>query len=361
MIASHSGATLLLWPLLGGAWAVRAEPLVNGSAGVQVFFVLSGFLITRLLRDEMRRTGTVGLRRFYARRMLRLAPPFAVFLAVVGGLVAAGALAPEHGQGLLLSAVYAYNFVARGADSVVLTSTWSLAIEEQFYLVLPALLLAARSRPALALAALAVLLAALGLTLEATPLAERFFLGRWPTAVFPTLFAGCLAALAWERRHVPRRWAPWLVVAVVAYGVSLWAPEPNSTLAYLVRTVGIAIGVLWTVAHPASRTVRVLEWAPLRWVGRLSYSLYLWQSLLLTTGPRIWTETYAFEASVAANVARAAREGLMPLLWLPPFNLLVLLGLAVASYYGVERPSLRWRARVAGRRQAAAPSVASRP
>lgn len=349
MLAGHSGATLPLALTLGDTWTRRLEPLVDATTGVQVFFVLSGFLITRLLADELARTGRVRLGRFAARRLLRLGPPFAVLLLVVAGLAAAGLLAPRYTRGFGWAAVYAYNVVARADTSTVLASTWSLAIEEQFYLVWPALLLLARRRPLVLLAVASAGLVALDLTLEHSVWASTHRVDRWPPAVFPTLFAGCAAALLVRRGITPRRWGPWLAAAAVAYGVSLWAPDLARPFAYGVRSAGITVGVVWVVTHPASRIVGLLEWRPLRAAGRLSYALYLWQSLFLTTNPTVWAGPYDFGASYAANAARAVRDGGMAMAWLPPINLILTALAAVATYHGVERPALRLRARLVGR------------
>ena len=110
-----------------------------GTVGVSVFFVLSGFLITRLLLEEHRATGAVRFGNFYARRALRLLPAMAVMLAIVGTW---GAVSGEINAPVLWPALYLSNIaVASGVDVGVFTHTWSLALEEQFYLVWPLVLL----------------------------------------------------------------------------------------------------------------------------------------------------------------------------------------------------------------------------
>jgi peptidoglycan/LPS O-acetylase OafA/YrhL len=343
VLAGHSGATLPLWRALGPDATARAEPLVGATTGVQVFFVLSGLLITRLLLAEHESTGSVRLGRFYARRLLRLTPPFAAFLLVVGALLLAGALPASDGRGFAWAALYLYNLVPRETATPLLASLWSLAVEEQFYLVLPALVLAAGRRllPVLAVAA-GVLLAA-DLALRASPWMLTHTVERWPTGAFPTLFVGCVAGVLWTRGVRVR--AAWLAPSALAYGVTLWAPALPEPVATLVRSAGVAGAVLWLLAHPDARATRLLESAPLRHVGRLSYALYLWQGLFLTTNPNVWAGPYDMDASWAANAARAAADGALALLRLPPISLAATYLAAVASYRWIERPVLRWRDR----------------
>src|SRR3954454_20847597 len=128
--------------------------LAGGYVGVDVFFVISGFLITRLLLGELERTGRISLRGFYGRRAKRLLPLTAVLLAAVGGLsllILSPLRAVEVSGDIISSALYTANwhFAAQSVDyfaqdvepSPVL-HLWSLAIEEQFYVVWPSLLLA---------------------------------------------------------------------------------------------------------------------------------------------------------------------------------------------------------------------------
>src|SRR5882724_4329997 len=134
-----------------------AAPVHGGFLGVGVFFVLSGFLITTLLLEERARHGTISLRAFYVRRALRLLPAFFVLFAfAVGCFVLLGTTDPVRpsGPGLIGMLLYVANWVqiwSRGSLGVVFGHTWSLAIEEQFYVAFPVialLVLGARARRA---------------------------------------------------------------------------------------------------------------------------------------------------------------------------------------------------------------------
>lgn len=126
-----------------------APLLVGGFLGVDIFFVLSGFLITRLLLDEQDREGRIELRRFYLKRLLRLTPPLVVMLALYA--ICAPLLIPDydhHGRDALLAGLYLsdYTISLTGAP-MFLDHTWSLAVEEHFYLIWPAVLIAAHRLP----------------------------------------------------------------------------------------------------------------------------------------------------------------------------------------------------------------------
>ena len=115
----------------------------GGFVGVTLFFVLSGYLITSVLVAERHAIGSVSLRRFYLRRAARLLPALAVLLVVVGGSLVAMDAAGVAAAGVTSAALYVSNLaVAAGVNTGPLEHTWSLAIEEQFYLVWPAVLLA---------------------------------------------------------------------------------------------------------------------------------------------------------------------------------------------------------------------------
>src|ERR1700712_5194662 len=116
------------------AW--RISMLCSGNTGVNIFFVLSGFLITRILLREKLVTGRISLKNFYIRRFLRLLPPLIVFYAVIVFLMGFGFIEPQW-FGLTLSVFYLYNFVPHRYYSSELGPMWSLALEEQYYIFWP--------------------------------------------------------------------------------------------------------------------------------------------------------------------------------------------------------------------------------
>src|SRR5688572_24094787 len=276
-----------------------------GFVGVDVFFVLSGFLITGLLIEERERTGRIGLGRFYARRARRIFPAAALVIAstlLVARLVLSPIDVPRVADdalaaGLSLAnvrfALVATDYFAPVAPSPLL-HFWSLAAEEQFYLLWPATLVGAAwlGRPRLAMAAvvLAVLVGSFLLCYEMTAAS-----GTWAYYSLPTrawqLAAGGLLALAapWISRS-PRRIAGamgWAGVVVLGASLGLiQTTTPYPGIAALLPTVG-TLSIIASGFVAGSRVRSGLGWAPLRALGRISYSLYLWHWPVLILGPTL--------------------------------------------------------------------------
>jgi peptidoglycan/LPS O-acetylase OafA/YrhL len=125
---------------------VDQRGLPGGYVGVEVFFVISGYLITALLLHEQRRTGAISLRHFYVRRMLRLWPALLLFVVVVAPISALDHIGEPAADGTA-ALLYLTDFWANASEHFsLLLHTWSLAVEEQFYLVWPAVLVFALKR-----------------------------------------------------------------------------------------------------------------------------------------------------------------------------------------------------------------------
>ncbi|MFD2078022.1 Peptidoglycan/LPS O-acetylase OafA/YrhL, contains acyltransferase and SGNH-hydrolase domains [Actinopolymorpha cephalotaxi] len=290
---------------------LRPDLLPGGSVGVDVFFGISGFVITTLLVTEYERTGRIGLRRFYTRRFLRLAPALMVLCGLVAVLALATPLRAFEGQWLaaLLAATYVANLVRAGqpgpyGDTMgALPHTWSLAVEEQFYLawpiVLRALLGRLRSRTVLAVVGgLCLAPTVLRLLIWEDDAAHRIYNGFDTRA--DQLLVGCLLALVlWHLRDDEtavariRTWAGRLAwVAAAALGLVAWrlritgwvdgwtpAWYTFGFLAVAVLTATVLAVLVLDRRHPLSR---LLALPPLAWVGqRLSYGLYLWHYPIL--------------------------------------------------------------------------------
>ncbi|HVY78786.1 MAG TPA: acyltransferase family protein [Solirubrobacterales bacterium] len=271
----------------------------GGYVGVDVFFVISGFLITRLLLGELEATGSVSLREFYARRVRRLLPSLVVLLAVVAVLTFV-LLTPLRGTevsaDIVSSAFYVVNwhfsaqavdYFAQGGEPSPVQHLWSLAVEEQFYLVWPALLLLVtwvwrrrgrRVAPLLwaivAVVGLASLAFGLQLT-QAEPSAAYFStLGRaWELAL-----GAALAALGPIRLPAAlRAGLAWAGLSAIVAAILLFdAATPFPGLAALAPTLGAAAIILAGTAATAPGPSRLLVLRPVRYVGRVSYSWSLW-------------------------------------------------------------------------------------
>jgi len=272
--------------------------LKGGFLGVDLFFVLSGFLITALLLKEFDNSGSVSLTNFYTRRALRLAPAFLMYLIAV--LVVTHYQHPEEfGRELKLvglSLVYLTNWrMAFGWDySLDPTAIiWSLSIEEQFYLCWPPLLLLLLSRRVkhvhiargLALIVFAVALHRAALWSQGAEL-NRMYYGTDTRA--DALFTGCFFALVAQRQLSPRI-KSLLHVCGLGAGVLLiyLISSVSFTDQFLYRggysLIALATGlVIWNLNDSQhSWFARLFTFYPFRWFGLISYSLYLWHWLLL--------------------------------------------------------------------------------
>lgn len=299
-----------------------------GAFGVDIFFGLSGLLITTLLLEEWRRHGSFDLPGFYLRRAFRILPPYLAYLAVctVAGLWRS----PWEAAGCLL---FFRNYVPdhlAGADTQQL---WSLAVEEHFYFLWPSLLFLLK--PRLARPAALLLACAFGLwrlvssqlaspTLPQIPTHFRTDL-RLDALLWGCLFAFLLHDVAQrDKLGAQLRWPAWLAVAC-GWMLCLKFYSPLSSVWV---ACGVPVLLLGTVTHPEWSLSRALEWAPIVWLGRISYSLYLWQQLFLVAG---WDHS--------AHWWR---------IW--PFNLAACLVAAAASYYLIEKPCIRIGRRLASNR-----------
>jgi peptidoglycan/LPS O-acetylase OafA/YrhL len=309
--------------------------LAGGYVGVDVFFVISGFLITSLLVRELEGTGTISLRGFYARRAKRLLPLSAVLLATVG-VLSMIFLSPlrntEVAGDIIASALYVANwhfaaqsvdYFAQGLEPSPVLHLWSLAIEEQFYVVWPGLMLAVtwfwrrrgRSiRPALWVALIAILVGSLiyGIVLTNDKPAFAYF------STFARAWElGLGAALALLGTvKMPRMAAAalgWAGVAAIVYASFVFTGETTFPgTAALVPTLGAAALILSGTALAATpRGVTglkagagwALSFAPVRYVGRISYSWYLWHWPFLVFAAAIWGPRLSVAAGLAAVAA----------------------------------------------------------
>jgi peptidoglycan/LPS O-acetylase OafA/YrhL len=331
-----------------------------GFVGVDVFFVLSGFLITGLLVDERVRTGRIDLAAFYARRARRILPAAAVVLVttllaasvVMSPLdlsrIADDGLAAGFSLANIRFAMVATDYFAPTEASPML-HYWSLSVEEQFYLFWPALLIVAsrlgEPRRMLTLVTGVVLVGSLLLCIMLTSISAPWAYFALPTRAWQ-LAAGGVLALA--GRGLMR--LPWPIAAVTGWagfvllGASMLLIEPTTLypgIAAAVPTVGTVALIAAGGAIGAPGRL-ILAIAPIRWLGRISYSLYLWHWPVLVLG----VLALAPDAQDAASPVdgHLLRLGLIA----------IAVVLAAVSWRLVEEPFRAGRAAFAGRRRVAA-------
>jgi len=288
VIASHAGL-----PFLQG-----------GFVGVDVFFVLSGFLITSLLMQEISSSGSVNFARFYARRARRLLPAAITMVLVVcvAEFIVMNPLAQSKTlKAALATVLYSGNFYfahlqqqyfyQHSAATSPLLHTWSLAVEEQFYLIWPVLLLllartikGVRGRST-ALAAISLVSFVLCVWLTATNSVFAFF--ATPTRVWE-FGAGGLLVFMPEQWLVGRRqlwsWLGGVGVITLTAGAEWIQPSMFPGYVAAIPVVGTLLLLSAGVGAPESPAIRVLRAKPAQAMGRLSYSLYLWHWPVLVIG-----------------------------------------------------------------------------
>ncbi|GAA1861895.1 acyltransferase family protein [Myceligenerans crystallogenes] len=297
----------------------------GGFVGVDVFFVLSGFLITGLLIREAENTGRISLPNFYSRRAKRLLPAAALVLvvtALITWLTGAVVEFETFGGDIVAAAIYLVNwrladrsvdYLAEGTSQSPVQHFWSLAVEEQFYIVWPLVLLlvllvvrytGAKLRPAMAV----------GLSFVAVPSLVWSIVA---TANLPAQAYFVTTTRLWELA----------IGAFVAVGAALWTKIPR-VAAYvlgwggLAVIVGSALVLHKTVAWPGSLALLptlgtaaviiagssggspgLLSWKPMVWIGGMSYSLYLWHWPLLIGAANLWGKPDALTGTLVVVAA----------------------------------------------------------
>jgi peptidoglycan/LPS O-acetylase OafA/YrhL len=296
-----------------------------GSLGVRTFFVISGFLITTLLLDERSSTGAISLKRFYIRRMFRIFPASYAYITSMAVLSLIGIITLKR-YDLLCASTYTVNY--HYDRSWWIGHLWSLSVEEQFYLLWPFAIVFLGTVVALRLAIA---------TVFAAPLVRIFLLIFVPSqragidSIFPAvadaMAIGCILACVREQlieRSAYARFlkSPWF--ALIPFAVFIFNYHISAKLSALIEisllNVTIAILIDWCIRTPEGMIGRLLNSKIAVWVGALSYSLYLWQQPFLN---RHSSQTVSST----------------------PLNLVLAVTAAVMSYYLVEKPFLRIKAR----------------
>ena len=328
VVIGHAIATMPRMPF----WLFRGIAILgNGGLGVSFFFVISGYLITHLLLSELRVSGTVSFHNFYLRRVTRIFPAFYCYLSFIS-LAAIFRWIKLSAADVLLAATFTWNYLPFGTGSWWLGQTWSLCIEEQFYLLWPITLVYLGPKKAARLAVLIILL-------EPPIRVASYIL--WPSyrSRIPVmlhtradvLMFGCLLALLQEnvrfREILARFTRPVPIVAIAAF---LFIFEPILSDRFrggYVLSVGLTLEaasialIVFALIRPSESVIwSIFNSRPMNWLGKRSYGLYLWQQLFLTR-------------------KNATIMGLFPI------NIIAAVVASAASFRFVEQPVMRERAR----------------
>lgn len=320
--------------LVVGAHA-GVEVLAGGFIGVDVFFVLSGYLITGLLVQELTTQGSIDLPRFYARRFRRLFPSLLVVVAVTcvfGQQLLAVSEQPAQAMSATSALVWLSNFYfsfsrldyfSPGTESNLFLHTWSLGVEEQFYLIWPTLLILLGRPARLQTATPVIVVSGLFVSIVWTqiePLAAYYLLPTraWQFALGALVYLHSANRAADSATGEPPRWAGWLgLVLIVAAALLFDGKSGYPGYLAAVPTLGAAAVLASGVQRPRSGAGWLLSLAPMQAIGRVSYVWYLWHWPVLLLG-----------ATVLDIHLPQVRAGLV----------LLALGLAFVTHVAIEAP-----------------------
>ena len=319
-----------------------------GSLGVVLFFAISGVLIPWRILEEEALTGRFHLKLFYVRRLFRIQPAALVYLGVIAALAVAGLveISWRHWSGaLLMYENFLYrDDVANWTYGYFIGHFWTLAVEEHFYLLISLALFFIRGRRLRTFLLALALVKAAQFVLQhrvPAPLLRRTYwqvqVLLWPTTAVIAL-----------RRPAVRAWAERWMQPVSIFGLTAilgamaYRRSPNFLLNVL--EYSFTLWVIATMVHPASWSTRLLEWRPLRFLGRISYSLYLWHVLF-------------FSADSLAPV----HSHVLAVLSGPRLKYVSALCAALVSYYLIEKPFIRLGHRLAPPATAGHPDLRDEP
>jgi peptidoglycan/LPS O-acetylase OafA/YrhL len=289
----------------------HATPLLTrySNLGVRVFFVISGYLITTILLREQILTGTISLREFYIRRAYRIFPAAMCFLAVVFVFYWHSLRWYE----ILATTIYLANFLPYRLW--VLGHLWSLSVEEQFYFLWPGVLKKWHQHRIMILCAMIL----------ATPLARTILYSLKVTGggygnlltVGDNLAVGCLlASLSSRMPEIRWKWAALMLVALAFIPLYRADSRMRTLLILFILDPILHFSIAGIVLHVVQHPYRLLNLAPVVWLGHISYSLYLWQQ-------------FFFDPALFPSASK--------------YGIVLAVGVASISYYFVEKPMLRLR------------------
>ena len=312
--------------------------LVHGGAGVQAFFILSGFLITLLLIHEHEQYSKISVKNFIVRRTLRIFPLYILFLLIVTCLHIFGKNVTTW-QSLYYAYLYIYNFVPKSVYTAFMGHTWSLAVEEHFYLVWPFLFYYAYPKYKNIILVLLVVFIMQAIVNQyyflSGSLAKHYFIARWSFIGGYPIALGCLMAILFKTdkykilKSIMSK-PLFLFAGLMLYSNALYISYNFQNIYDVaingdIRTVGMLCILMWILTNQNSIFIKILELKPLQYIGKISYGIYMYQGLFLSTGPtRIIGQSWPPEQSV---------------------GLALLMITAPLSYHYFEKPFLKLKGR----------------
>ncbi|MCB0699056.1 MAG: acyltransferase [Chitinophagales bacterium] len=307
----------------------RAWLLFSGLTGVQIFFSLSGFLITRILLIEKKQTGTISFKNFYIRRFLRLLPPLVVFYIAIAILMKM-VMIRGSAVGFVMGVTYIYNFIPKQFYTGELGHMWSLAVEEQYYLLWPVVLVfTPKARKLIGIAAVLLFLCIIAkyilpdMQYGTETLGDKFLVDRWfVPAVAPIMIGSLFAILVYKYcyrlKDLLHENNKVLLLALLLYAAPLYLSDALLSISYLFIATGVSLFLTWLFFNQTSGAGKFLDFAPLRYIGKISYGIYVYQGFFLRTGPAEGLSVQQF-----------------------PYNIILTIVIAIISYELLEKPVLK--------------------
>jgi peptidoglycan/LPS O-acetylase OafA/YrhL len=309
VLVSHFGLSLHYPHHL---WAIAN---CYGKVGLRIFYVLSGFLITHLLLCEREETGAISLRQFYMRRAYRILPAAYLYMILISVIFRSSLSAKD----ILMAFTYMSSYQTYIPHP--LSHLWSLSVEEQFYLFWPAVM---------AVSVISERKVAIGVTLLAPIVRFILIRGGWNNGpLYPmatsvdALATGCLLALF--QPELAKRWGMlasrrFWIVGLLTSLIPLLDLAGHARIYQCAGVPLLNVGIALCMQNAMAMRYRVLNASVPLWIGTISYSLYLWHRPFDDPSVHSWYTAF-------------------------PANLLCTLVAAIASYYLVEQPVLKLRAR----------------
>ncbi len=306
----------------------KVWPFVCGTSGVNIFFAISGYLITTILLREKEKNGNISIKNFFARRFLRLMPPLILFVITVGLIMFWGPDGIKVSKlGLIFASFYCLNFAPRILWTHEITHTWSLAIEEQFYLIWPWVIKygnVAKRIIGFCIAMVFLSLAFIAYKGQIADIFVGFRIMKWFIPASAPIFLGALAGFLNFRhellfsKYFSKNWM--LVIGIVLSISSLILPSQLLDYFMIVHALGTTIVLLYVVHRQQSVLTNTLEFTPINYIGKISYGIYIWQGIFLTTGPggKLWVQQF-------------------------PHNVIITLGVAIISFHTLEKYALSYK------------------
>lgn len=294
----------------------------SGTVGVNVFFVLSGFLITQNLLKEFEISQTINLKRFYFKRLLRLMPAFWAFLIVVFLLMQFHQI-PDVKPALLFAFFYCYNYIPHTIYFSELVHTWSLSVEEQFYLVWPAILLVFGKKTSFYISWVIVLFSFLFIAISfQTTLGQHYNIERFFIPASASILLGCIAAFL-IKNEIKNYGLKTILLGTFVFLSPLFLTIFHRYFLTIIQAAGTAMILIYIFQNQNALLTKGLNNRIFNFVGVLSYSLYMWQGLFLRTGSgsEIWFQQF-------------------------PQNLVFSFLAAIVSFYAIERYFLKWKSQL---------------